>query len=1140
MRTMSRKTISALLFLLLPVLVMAGLPHKSSSVLSTGRWFKLAVANWGIHQITYHDLTSMGIDPGSLDLSKIRLFGNGSGMLPETNSTPRIDDLREVSIQVADGGDGHFDSTDYILFYGEGADKWSYEGFNRYFSHVRNLYSDSTFYFLNIDVAPGRRVQAMPEVTATPTYLSGRFDDYQLHDLDLLNLIKSGKDWYGEFFNNMRNSWDIPFYFPNADSTTPAKLRTLVAANAPVPSYFIISQHGARIDSLNVDSSNPAEFTQVGFSKFKQTSIPNPSSDQTITLTYNLPQVNSIGWLNYIEVNCARLLKWVGPQMRFRDLNSLGAGKISEFALKNANATVKVWDVTDPISVKTIAATLTNGILKFRQHTDSLREFVACDGSYYYPVRCCGQVPNQDLHADEPVDLVIVTNPLFSAQAEQLAAFHRQHNGLTVRVVTSTQVFNEFSCGQGDPTAIRDYMKLVYDKATASSLPRYLLLFGDGSYDPKNRVPGNNNMIPTFQSLESLNSTKTFVTDDYFGIMADNSGMEANGNIDLGIGRLPVSDVNQAQHMVDKIIHYSSKSYPVESDWRNTITFVADDENNNLHLNQAEELTTIVANKYPLFNVNKIYFDAYKMIEIPGGQRFPDVNHAINDAVAKGSLIINYTGHGGEAGWSFEQALTTTDIDSWTNTDKLPVFVTATCEFSRFDNPERFTAGESVILHPSGGAIGLYSTTRLAFAGLNILLDTSFFRHLMDKAADGQYVKMGDLIRVSKNNNNNNFQLRNFVLLGDPAQGIAFAGNNVKTVSVNEQPVNAPDTVKGLSTVVVKGVIEDVSGQKVTSFDGTVNCKVYDKPMINTTLGNRSGPDGSYPENFVIQNSILFKGDAAVKSGEFQFSYVVPKGISLQYGPGKLSYYAYSSDADASGYSSQIIIGGRDNTVNPENHGPDIGLWLDTHAFISGGSTGKSQMVLADLFDTNGINSLGLGIGHEIVAVIDNDRAHSVVLNDYYEPVFASYTRGSLSYQLTGLSSGRHTLSLKAWDLFDNSSEKEISFYIPADPALTVKNVVNAPNPMSDHTTFLFQPNQVDFNGFDVVIRIYNVNGICVRTLNSSYRLPLDAGGSSFSWDGTDSNGQRLSNGIYPYKISFTGLNGGYSETSQKLVILRK
>ena len=1138
MSPMSLKKIFTFIVSLLPFFVSGAIPHADSSVLATGRWFKLVVTRTGIHQITYNDLNSMGIDPSAVDIEKIRLFGNGSGMLPEVNSVTRIDDLREIAIQVEDGGDGHFNQNDYILFYGEGADKWDYNKSSHVYSHQRNLYSDSTYYFLNLGQVAGRRVQPLPEVTANTNYYSSSFDDYLLHELDQQNLIRSGREWYGETFDNMKSEWSYPFTFPNIDTLSPVKAKWFAAANAPVSSYFFLSQHGVKIDSLKIDATNPSEFTRAGKSKSRLTYISRPGSDQTIDLSYRLPNSNAKGWLNYIELVCRRNLVWVGPQMFFRDGNAIGADRITEFVMKNADTTVNIWDITNPSSIGAVPTTLTNGILRFKRATDSLREFVAFNRSFYNPVICSGEVQNQNLHANVPTSLVIVANPLFLSQAEQLGEFHRQHNGLSVQVVESTRIFNEFACGQPDPTAIRDYVKMLYDRSGNDSLPKYLLLFGDGSYDPKNRVPANNNLIPTFQSVESLYSAQTYVTDDYYGIMADNSGSESNGKINVGVGRFPVSTIAEAQNMVDKIISYSSNAYPVCSDWRNIITIVADDENDNVHMEQAEELSAIIDTTYPVFNVNKIYFDAYQLILIPGGGRFPDANRALNDAVAKGSLIINYTGHGGEAGWSEEQVLTNTDILAWTNKDKLPVFVTATCEFSRFDNPERLTAGEMLINQPGGGGIALYSTTRLAYAGSNILLNKSFFFHLMDKGSDGKYIKMGDLIRLSKNDNNNNTQLRNFVLLGDPAQSIGFSGYNVTTTAINNQPVSTADTVKGMSTVTVKGQIEDWSGQKVNGFTGVVSCKVYDKPVLNTTLGNKPYGNGSFPENFNLQNSILFKGDVPVVAGEFQCSFVLPRNISLQYGKGKLSYYAYNEDSEASGYSDQIIIGGRDQSVNPVNHGPDISLYFDDRTFVDGGETGSATMLLADVFDTNGVNFVGLGIGHEIVAVLDSNRTDAMVLNEYYAPDFNSYTRGTIAFPLSGLAIGRHTLSVKAWDMFDNSSVKVIHFYISSHPELTVKNVVNAPNPMADQTNFIFQPHQFDNQGLEVQITIYNLKGIQVRTLSESYPEPLSAL-PAIPWDGTDNNGKRLSNGIYPYKIIFKAKDGAYSATSQKLIIAR-
>jgi hypothetical protein len=1131
------KRLLTFILLLLPFFVAGAVPHADSSVLAAGRWYKLVVTQAGLYKITYHDLNSMGIDPSSLDVTKIRLFGNGSGMLPEVNSSPRIDDLREVAIQVEDGGDGHFDANDYIIFYGEAADKWTYSRLTRVYSHQRNIYSDSTCYFLNADQVAGARVHPMPADPAIPNYFSTTYDDYRLHELDLQNLIRSGKEWYGEEFDNVKSERTFPFLFPGIDTNSTVRLRWSVAANAPVPSYFYLSQDGKTIDSLQIDSTQPSEYTRAGRSGTKLTSISHPSPDQTITLSYILKSSNARGWLNYLELSCRSNLQWAAPQLLFRDVNAVAPGKVTEFSMKNANASVHVWDVSNPSAVKAMETTLTDGILRFRRTTDTLREFIAFDGSFYHPVICAGEVKNQNLHASEPTTLVIVTDPLFLTQAQLLGQYHFEHSGLSVQVVSTTQVFNEFACGQPDPTSIRDFMKMLYDRGTAENRPKYLLLFGDGSYDPKNRIPGNNSFIPTFQSVESLSSTATYVTDDYYGIMADNAGQEANGAIDIGIGRFPVSTVGEAEAMLAKIINYSSVNFPVKSDWRNLITFVADDENQNLHLHQAEEMCAIVKSKYPVFNVNKIYFDAYKLIEIPGGERFPDASKALNDAVIKGSLIVNYTGHGGETGWSYEQVVTTADILTWKSQDKLPVFVTATCEFSRFDNPERFTAGEMLILQPNGGAIALYSTTRLAFAGSNIGLNKSFFNHLMDKGGDGKYIKMGDLIRLSKNDNNNNPQLRNFALLGDPAQNIAFSTYNVSTTTINDLPVNQTDTLNGMSTVTVSGQIDDGGGHRISTFNGFVNCKVYDKPVTNTTMGNR--PNGeTYPENFVVQTSLLFKGDVPVDSGTFRFSFVMPRSISLQFGKGKLSYFAYSDDSEASGYTDQVVIGGRDPSINPLNQGPDIALYMDDRNFTSGGKTGSAAILLVDLYDTNGINSLGLGIGHEIEAVLDGDRSNAMVLNDYYATAMNSYTRGTIAYPLDGLAPGKHTLSLKAWDMFDNSSLKEIEFIVPGHAELTIKNVMNAPNPMVDYTNFIFQPQQWDGKALMVQVTIYNLQGIQVRTLVKNYPEPL-ASSSTFTWDGTDANGRKLSNGLYPYKIIFKSSNGAYTETSQKLVITR-
>ena len=534
-------------------------------------------------------------------------------------------------------------------------------------------------------------------------------------------------------------------------------------------------------------------------------------------------------------------------------------------------------------------------------------------------------------------------------------------------------------------------------------------------------------------------------------------------------------------------------------------------------------------------NVNKIYFDAYPLVHISSGTRYPEANKAINSAVAKGTLIINYIGHGGESGWSPNQCLTIPDIESWTNSEKLPVFVTATCEFSRFDNPARFSAGEQIFTMSGGGGIALFSTSRTTFAGTNQSLDTSFFRHLMDKK-DGKYIKMGELIKISKNINQNNALLRNFVLLGDPAQQISLPELEVVTTEINGHPADQADTALGLSRASVSGEIQDSQGNLQSNFQGVLTAEIYDKPTVYYTLGNTQGDyDGSYPAKFTLQDHLMNRVKVQVKDGGFTFSFLVPKDVGLNFGKGKISYYAQNGQTDAQGYYSKLVFGGRDPEIIPETRGPDISMYMDNRSFVSGGKTGPNPLLIADLYDTSGINAFSLGIGHDILGVLDDDWAHATLLNDFYVPELGGNVRGSLNFQYSNLSAGLHKLTLRAWDLYDNSSQKDLSFWVFDPASINIQNFVCFPNPAFDHTAFSFNP--VDSGGgVDVAIEVTSITGIRVKTINASFpeysQMPL-----LIPWDLKDDGGNKLNSGLYPFMIKFKAQNGAYSQTSGKIVI---
>jgi hypothetical protein len=1121
-----------ILLLLFPLTLLAAYPHKAHSVLANGKWFRISVQKTGIYKITYDDFVAMGFDPATIDPAKISVYGNGGGMLPESNATPRTDDLIENAIVVQDGGDGKLDPGDYVLFYGESPDIWVLNTSTFQFSHQKNLYSDSSYYFVTVGTTAGKRVQQVPSLTDTALTHSLDFIDHAFHELDSVNLTQSGKTWVGETFSSFKPSCNISFDFPHIDSTAPATVVTHVLASSTLSSSFMLSDNKNFNQHIYVPALDPNLLIAANDS-LKSSSYLNPPSHMALTMTYLMNEPSAAGWLSYIEVTCRRKLAWTGPQMSFRD--PYQNGPIDEFRISGTNPSVIVWDVTNTGNASQIVPLSTGDstMTIFRTDNDTLKEFIAFDGSFYYPVHLSGPVANQDLHGMDTVNMIIVTDPLFMAQADSLAELHRTQTGITVAVVDINQIFNEFGCGRRDMTAIRDFMKMLYDKGHPGSSPHFLLLFGDGSYDPKNRIANNDNFIPPYESNEYLSTTMSYVSDDYFGIMADSDGYAMNGKIDLGIGRLPVISVEQAQNVLHKIMRYSSFNDSTMADWKNTFTFVADDPDENIHMQQADQLADTVKNKYPVFNVKKIYNDAYLFTNSPSGLRSPNCENAINQAVMDGSAVFSYTGHGGEDGWSETKILTLDDIDNWSNNYRLPVFITATCEFGRFDNPNRATGAVLLITKPNGGGIAIFTTTRKAFSSANIQLAASFFSNIKSINANANQ-KMGDLMSIVKNANGNNSYIRNFVLLGDPAQDIAFPVQQVVTTQINGQPADTiHDTLLGMSRVTVKGEVRNVQGLKMGSYTGIIYPKVFDKPVTYTTIGNTSA---SYPEKFQEQNRLLFSGKTTVTNGNFEFTFMVPKGIGLQFGNGKISYYSHDSVTDANGYNSNFIIGGENPMGDTVVNGPEIYLYMDNTRFVSGGQTGSNPLMLAFLKDSVGINYYNLGIGHDIIAVLDEDDSHSIELNDYYEPDTNSYSSGTITYSFTGLATGFHSLLLKAWNVYDIPSEKEIYFWVTGQEIPSARQVKNIPNPLRTDTKFVFSSTNMT-GDINAEILIYSMTGELVKTIQQEFG---ESAGEVqvIPWDGNDENGRPLSNGIYPYRLILQGSNGSF-QVSQKVVIIR-
>jgi hypothetical protein len=1097
---------------------------KTSSVLKQGKWLKIAVSEKGIVKIPYSKLVSWGFT----DPAKVNVFGSGGIILSEDPGVINYDDLEQCAVW-HDKNNG----ADCLFFYAPGTTEWTFDVNSKIFKHRIDDYSTKGYFFLTNNVGNQKTTELLPVIQQDATHTVSSSDSYQLYEVDLENILPlgSGKKWYGDKFKNSSVK-NIDFNLAYIDLSEQIKLRISGVARSFASSAMNVQVNQTDIGSLNFQRVNTGSQTSAYADEREGIfSATLPGSQTRITLKYFADKVNNsvddnaLAWLDFVELNYRQKLKFGNEALFFRDQTSVGNNNIAAFTIENFSTGSRVFDITNLNNVKEVPLTVTGNVAVAKRPANELVEYVAFNpnGNYREP-ELAGDVPNQDLHALATPEFVIISHPNFLNSANRLADFHRSYDGMSVEVVTTDQVYNEFSSGARSATGIRNFIKMLYDRGDKL---KYVLLFGDGSYDNRGIKPVTKTFIPTFQSENSLVPVASFVTDDYFVIL-DAGESVYNGMVDLGIGRIPASTAYEAELVVNKIQNYYSAE--ALGDWRNVVCFIGDDEDGNLHMSDSEKLADIVNQNHGEFITDKIYFDAYPQIVSAGEQKYPAVNDAINTRVKDGVLILNYVGHANERFMADERVLDISDVNSWSNEGNLPIFVTATCEFSRFDADD-MSIGEYVLFNPVGGGIGLFSTTRLVFAYSNFLLSRSFYNFVFETDEKGNRFRMGDIMRLAKINTINTTNKRNFSLLTDPALRLSYPKNKVVTTSVNgKDAANLTDTIKALQKVDIEGFVSDNSGGIINSFSGEMTVTVYDKETVVSTLGN----NGETPFQFKVQENIIYKGKATVSNGRFSFSFVVPKDISYSIGQGKIMYYAQNNEVDAHGAFTGFKIGGLSGQIITDNNGPKIELFMDSRDFISGGQTSKNPTLRAYLSDENGINTAGTGIGHDITAVLNGDYSNVLVLNNYFQSDINDYKSGVVSFPFKNLPVGKHTLTLKAWDVANNSSEAEIEFEVTGD--FYISDVINNPNPASDYTFFTFEHNQSDAT-LNVMIEIFDQMGRRVEYIVTQ----VGSGGTKSNpirWNFNETR-TLLLNGIYIYRVTAQNTDGIYFSKSGKMMISR-
>lgn len=1112
----------------------------SNSVLSSGDWIKLSISQTGVYALSKSYLKSIGINTDVIDPRTIKIYGYGAGMLPQKNNDFRYDDLPENAIWVEGEADGVFNDNDKVIFYGKAQqDTWRYNSSENRFRHITNIYSDVTYYFITYGGSLGKRI-ASSGFSGTPNTQVTEFDQLYVYEKELYNLIKSGRRWMGEEFNRV-TTYTFPVNMGAVNTAEPLYIRSSVTAHSYASSSFNVSVNSTPVITHNL----PAVVANFEYpyatddDALKDATIGIASGNVNVTYNYFLPIPGSVGWLDYFELQSRNFLSQVAPTLSFRDSRSVGVGKIARFTIQSG-AAVNVWDVTNPTAIYSQPIVSVNGEHSFITATDSLKEFISFTGQEYLTPSSAVKIANQNLHGLSAADLFIITHPAFINESQSLAQFHSTNSGLRVHVVTVDQIYNEFSSGAQDVSAIRDFVRMFYKRAaTTADMPKYVTLFGRASYDYKNRIANNTNYVPTYESIESYNPVSTYNSDDYFGLLDDSEGKWDSDNdtkelLDVAIGRLPAQDNTQAQNMLNKIFSYVKN--PAFGDWKTKLVFVADDEDGGIHQNQADGMANSAMTRFKNYNVKKIFIDAFKEENTAGGARNPDAQAEIVRSVEQGAMIVNYTGHGGEVGWAAERILNTDDIQRWTNGNKLPLFVTATCEFSRFDDPARTSAGEMVLLNPNGGGIALFTTVRLVSSGSNFSLNTYFYNRVgLDSAAAFSPIHLGEILRLTKNDYlSSDKNERNFTLLGDPAIFLAYPQNRIQTTAINNQSISTtPDTLRAFAKVTISGKVVDLQSNLLSTFNGIIYPTVYDKPSTYRTIGNNSGSPQS---NFTMQNNVIYRGKASVRNGLFSFSFVVPKDISYEIGYGKISYSADNGTADAIGYHNNVIVGTTSDSIAPDNNGPEIKLFLNDEQFVYGGVTNENPTLIVKLKDENGINITGRGVGRDISMVLNDNTTKNVALNEYYQAKTDSYQEGEVRFKMKDLPQGKNMLKTRAYDVYNNSSDAMLEFVVANSQEMALQHVLNYPNPFTTNTTFHFDHNKAG-ETITVQVQVFTISGKLIKTLQTD----AVTSGNHFdqlSWDGRDDFGDNIGKGVYIYKVKVKSNSGKSAEEFQKMVIL--
>jgi hypothetical protein len=1096
----------------------------TNSVLATGSWIKFEAPEEGIYKIDRAMLETFGFDPSSIDPRTIKIYNNGGKVLPENADFSRPIDLIENAIQVLGESDGKFDDNDYILFYGRGTTFREYDSDSKTIKKFKHPFSDKNFYWITFGGENGKRIQNKSSFNGPADLEQSSTEAFIDFEVDKISLAKSGRQFFGDDYSQ---SISTRTYLNKLDGRI---------SSQPIHYKFRFINASDQGANLNVSENSTTIFSKflAGYSTsytfgkaYIETTLFNgvlTDNRSALKFNFNPSSVSTIGYLDYFEIAYERELKSFNNNIIFFSIDTTAVIEYYLYGFPSTN--IRVFDITEFDNVKLVTdhVVLSGGDCRFRaiESKDSTTKYIAVGNDNFLTPIDPVVVENSNLRGiSDGTKFIIISHEEFLEQAERLKTYRENEAQipLSTTVVNVETIYNEFSGGILDVSSIRDFLKYAFDNWQTK--PEYFLLFGKGTYDYKDVEGFGDNFVPTWQTEESLQlifGKDSYTSDDFFARL-DGADLIP----DLAFGRITSRNKTEAKNYIDKIIYYENSSE--KGIWRNLITLIADDGftstsyEGSLHTAPSEQLANIIIP--PSFDIKKIYAADYPVVITGNGRRKPTVNEDILNTMNKGTLLVNYVGHGNPELWAhefiFERSVAIPELEN----NKYFFLCAATCDFGYYDIPNFQSGAEELMFTPDAGAIATFNSARLVFAGQNNSLNFVLMGNLLELPREelnlsvplGYSVFKTKMSRYGVND-------QKFHLLGDPTLRLLIPQYYGSIDSLNGQPFEDLVQIKALSDTRIAGSVLNPDSSKWNDYNGEGILTVYDSERIKLLE-----EINNYP--MIIPGGVIFKGRVSVINGEFNAQFVVPKDIIYENKNGKILFYFLNSTSDGLAFSNQIIVGGTDTTAVNDGEGPEIEIFFDDASYYNAYLVGPDPDLIVKLSDETGLNVTGTGVGHKLEGILNEDEGNPIDFTEFFTgELDAGGKRGEVNYQFTKLNEGDYLLDIKAWDVFNNFSSETTNFTVVSTDDLVIRDVYNYPNPFKSNTTFTFQQNLN--RPIDVKIKVYTIAG---RMIKEVEQKNINQKFVKINWDGRDEDGDWLANGTYLYKLIVKTTDGDYSES---------